>query len=115
MGGLAGVLRPANDLFPVEQVRGRMLGALTARGGAGVAVYAEPEVLLCRTGVRTGSHPRDGAVGEGIAVVLDGEIYNRPALWARIRCARPGACDAELLACLYREFGIEMVRELNGV
>jgi asparagine synthase (glutamine-hydrolysing) len=123
MCGIAGVFSYGTTREVDADVLAAMRSELRHRGpdGEGLWCSADRRIGLANTRLaildfELGQQPMtDGA---GLVVVFNGEIYNYPEL--RRSLEREGAafksrCDTEVILHLYRRYGFDCVKHLNGM
>jgi asparagine synthase (glutamine-hydrolysing) len=122
MCGIAGIVRPAVPLDPIEVDRvALMADCLRHRGPDGYGMYHDDHAVLAARrlaiiDIESGHQPvrnEDGTVH----AVFNGEIFNHRSLRTRLEsrghCLR-SRCDTEVLVHLYEDHGLELVNELVG-
>src|SRR3981189_2678866 len=107
---------------------GRRVAAMNAaqrhRGPDDEGIYADPERQVCLGARRLsiidvagGHQPLSNGDGT-VWAVLNGEIYNHPALQQRLTAAGHtlrSRTDTEVLVHLYEEYGPDLVHALEGM
>jgi asparagine synthase (glutamine-hydrolysing) len=121
MSGFAGWVDLQRDLTTQKDVVATMTDALRRRGPDGSGLWVSPTAALghCRLAAehRAGVQPAllDDRAGT-LAIVCDGQIYNRDELRRQLEpAAGPPACDADLLLRCYRRWGAGFVERLDGM
>ena len=120
MCGIAGIARRSPAGVTVESL-GRMAAAIRHRGPDGYGFFAGQHVgfahvRLSIVDVAGGAQPMTNEDGQ-IVVTYNGEVYNhhelRRELEGRGHVFRT-RCDTEVLVHGYEEWGVDMLRRLNG-
>jgi len=108
LAGLAGIVS-FNGATPYPELGRAMAGRLASggRGLIGVEIKPEPGVSLWQMG------PNPPAERNGLALILDGDIYNRRELAAEFSLPS-GQPDSALALALYESQGLEGLGKING-
>jgi asparagine synthase (glutamine-hydrolysing) len=121
MCGIAGILERTGQ--PVEQsTLERMTAVMRHRGPDSDGFHIEPPVAIAMRRLKvidlaTGDQPIATADGR-LQIVFNGEIYNYRELRAELRergCSFVTESDTEVLLQMYREHGLAMLDQLNGM
>lgn len=120
MSGIAGIARRFPTGVSVESL-GRMAASIRHRGPDGYGFFAGQRVGFANVRLSTvdiagGAQPLTNEDGQ-IVVTYDGEIYNHPEL--RRELEQKGhvfrtRSDTEILAHGYEEWGVDLLKRLNG-
>lgn len=120
MCGIAGIARRFPTGVSVESL-GRMAASIRHRGPDGYGFYVGQRVgfahvRLSIVDIAGGAQPLTNEDGQ-IVVTYNGEIYNHPEL--RRELEEKGhvfrtRCDAEILVHGYEEWGVNLLKRLNG-
>jgi asparagine synthase (glutamine-hydrolysing) len=120
MSGIAGVVRRFPTGVSVE-ILGRMAASIRHRGPDGYGFYVGQRVgfahvRLSIVDIAGGAQPLANEDGQ-VVVTYNGEIYNHPEL--RRELEEKGhvfktRCDTEVLVHGYEEWGVNLLKRLNG-
>jgi len=120
MSGIAGIVRRFPTGVSVETL-GRMAAAIRHRGPDGYGFYAGQRVgfahvRLSIVDIAGGAQPLTNEGGQ-VIVTYNGEIYNHPELRRELESRGHTfrtRCDTEVLVHGYEEWGVDILRRLNG-
>ena len=117
MCGIAGIMMKGGKA-PDRGVLQSLATALAHRGPDGEGVFVAGDIGLVHRrlaiiDLRTGAQPLHAAWGP--ALVANAEIYNYVELRARIGGPFATTSDCEPVLFLFREYGLDFVRELRGM
>jgi asparagine synthase (glutamine-hydrolysing) len=120
MSGIAGIARCLPTGVSVDTL-GRMAASIRHRGPDGYGFYVGQRVgfahvRLSIVDVAGGAQPLTNEDGQ-IVVTYNGEIYNHPELRRELEekgHAFRTRCDTEILVHGYEEWGVDLLKRLNG-
>lgn len=121
MCAITGIIRSSAREGDQQAVQ-KMAASLAHRGGDGAGAYSSGGVSLAHRRLaiidpRNGQQPMQSADGK-LTIVFNGAIYNYPelrqALVARGHELRTHS-DTEVLLAMYEEYGIDCLKQLNGM
>ena len=120
MCGIAGIARRYPTGVSVESL-GRMAAAIRHRGPDGYGFYVGQRVGLAHVrlsivDILGGAQPLTNEDGQ-IVVTYNGEIYNYPELQRELEDRGHvfrTRCDTEVLVHAYEEWGVDLLKRLNG-
>ena len=120
MCGIAGIARRRPGEISVETL-GRMAASIRHRGPDGHGFYVGQRVGLAHVrlsivDIAGGSQPMTNEDGQ-IVITYNGEIYNHPELRHELESLGHvfrTRCDTEVLVHGYEQWGVDLLRRLNG-
>jgi asparagine synthase (glutamine-hydrolysing) len=120
MSGIAGIVRRFPTGVSVESL-GRMAASIRHRGPDGYGFYVGQRVgfahvRLSIVDIAGGAQPLTNEDGQ-IVVTYNGEIYNHPELRRELELKGHvfrTRCDTEVLVHAYEEWGVNLLKRLNG-
>jgi len=116
MSGFAGFTTEFTDCTDAAAMLDDMLEKMIHRGPASDFRYAAPGICMGLRSFRD-KQCTSPIVHNNLAVVFDGEIYNKEELYSELdtESAISDISCEELIAALYTRYGSEFVKKLNGM